>query len=33
MGKRKQSKTGYFIAGLMYFIILASICMFFILSQ
>ena len=30
MAKRKQRKTGYFIAGLMYFIILATILMFFV---
>lgn len=30
MAKRKQRKTGYFIAGLMYFIILASIFIFLI---
>ena len=29
MAKRKQSKTGYFIAGLMYFTILASLVMLF----
>ena len=30
MEKHKQSKTSYFIAGLMYFIILASVLLFFI---